>query len=232
MPNWASGLSFEFFCWFVRGLPMPLLHAHSTILLSLSSMCFSCVSMKVSSQSNVPSSGREIGNTTSYCLAPGLASGNASTSACAASCNIRHLNGSGNIGWTPKWTCRVTFRKDTCGYSVLPLSASGSGMGFVARLPPLNRLTVSAFGCPFSRFNRTPTTCSRPKRAPPGLLLLSAVKKPSASKHTPSSSSPSSRVEALVEKPTRTCCFGVGAWWPRRPPSPPATVSKILASKK
>mmetsp|Transcript_47979 Transcript_47979/g.133821 ORF Transcript_47979/g.133821 Transcript_47979/m.133821 type:complete len:255 (+) Transcript_47979:2033-2797(+) len=127
-------------------------------------------------------------------------------SSTAASWIMRHAKGNGRSGCGPKFKCIVTLRYATAGNSALPLSASGSGCGFEARTPPLNKLTVSRLGLSGSRFKTTATTSPWPNFS--AILFLfpgePLEKMPSESKHTASAVSRKSEAPA-VAKPTRTC---------------------------
>mmetsp|Transcript_53915 Transcript_53915/g.115793 ORF Transcript_53915/g.115793 Transcript_53915/m.115793 type:complete len:236 (+) Transcript_53915:2053-2760(+) len=211
MPKLKSGLSLEFFQELVLGLEPPLCSIHFWICRSLSSVKSLCSSRKLSSQSKVPSSGRPTGTTTSY-WPPFLgAADEATPSSFATSCNILQVKGNFTSGVGPKFTCSVTFLKLTCGKSVFPFKHSGSGWGVEMRTPSMKMLTVFAFGLFASRFSRTATTWSLPKRfAMPGVFFVSVVKQPSESKQTLPSVSPRKSVDSDVEKPTRTSCRGMG----------------------
>mmetsp|Transcript_120196 Transcript_120196/g.351272 ORF Transcript_120196/g.351272 Transcript_120196/m.351272 type:complete len:236 (-) Transcript_120196:397-1104(-) len=215
IPKFMSGLSLEFFHWLGFGLQSPLRSAQRRIVRSLISVYWGFFWRKPSSQSKVPSSGRPTGKRTSYfpSLAPtGLRT---SASSLATSCQVLHAKGRGAIGDGPKLTCKVTFLKFTCGKSAFSSRFSGRGWGCEMRTPSRKRLTVSELGLFLSRLSSTAMVWSRPKRWEVALRFLSAVKKPSESKHTLSSVSPKNREESCVEKPMRTSCRGMGARLPR-----------------
>mmetsp|Transcript_74141 Transcript_74141/g.206078 ORF Transcript_74141/g.206078 Transcript_74141/m.206078 type:complete len:250 (-) Transcript_74141:750-1499(-) len=105
MPNVISGLSFETFegSMLVFCRAMPLFSTQDTRALSLISAYCGFLSRKRSSQSKVPSSGKQTGNKTSYFPSFGGCAGCVTcTSFCAASCHMRHLKGSGAMGDGPK----------------------------------------------------------------------------------------------------------------------------------
>mmetsp|Transcript_59596 Transcript_59596/g.169365 ORF Transcript_59596/g.169365 Transcript_59596/m.169365 type:complete len:233 (-) Transcript_59596:247-945(-) len=198
---------------------------------SLSSVYSGCFSRKRSSHSNVPSSGKPTGSSTSYAPPFGLGSVTTSQSTAAASWTARHLKGSSARVSGPKFTCTVTFRNVTAGKSGLPFNLSGIGCGWQMRTPSLKRLTVLAFGLAASRFNTTATTASRPKGSATLLEALLKVNMPTESKQKFSSVLPRRSVELDVEKPTRSTFAGCGRRPPFWPPGSTAfTISTIFTS--
>mmetsp|Transcript_53238 Transcript_53238/g.148756 ORF Transcript_53238/g.148756 Transcript_53238/m.148756 type:complete len:242 (-) Transcript_53238:268-993(-) len=213
-PNCQPGLSLHCLQPYPLVLQMPLLSAQSRIMRSLSSVYSGCFSRKRSSHSNVPSSGKPTGSSTSYAPPFGLGSVTTSQSTAAASWTARHLKGSSARVSGPKFTCTVTFRNVTAGKSGLPFNLSGIGCGWQMRVPSLKRLTVSAFGLAASRFSSTATTLSRPNPSATLLVVLLWVKDPATSKKKLSSEDPRTRPELDVEKPMRSTFVGCGG----RPP--------------
>jgi len=109
MPKSMAGRSLQ-----LRQLPSrrhnPLLRPQSRMALLLISTCPGFSLRKPSSQSKVPSSGRQTGNNTSRTPFVATAGGfGTSASAAAASWIMRTVNGRGAIGSGPKFTCRVMF---------------------------------------------------------------------------------------------------------------------------
>mmetsp|Transcript_50235 Transcript_50235/g.112839 ORF Transcript_50235/g.112839 Transcript_50235/m.112839 type:complete len:341 (+) Transcript_50235:747-1769(+) len=87
-PKLMSGLSPEVLCMLTFVRNRPLLRAHSRIFLSLSSVYKGFLSTNQSSQSKVPSSGRQTGKSTSYLPSFGVSYLVCTTSAFAASCTM------------------------------------------------------------------------------------------------------------------------------------------------
>mmetsp|Transcript_80309 Transcript_80309/g.213154 ORF Transcript_80309/g.213154 Transcript_80309/m.213154 type:complete len:230 (-) Transcript_80309:310-999(-) len=210
-----SGLSLEFFQELGLGLQRPLRSAQRRMVRSLISVYCGLLWRNPLSQSKVPSSGSPTGKRTSHFPSLVTLFFRTSASSFATCCHVRHVKGSGAMGGAPKFTCRVTFLKFTWGKRALPTRFSGKGWGCEIRTPSRNKLTVSALRLFLSKFSKTAMVWSRPNRCEVELRFLSAVKKPSESKHTLSSVSPRKSEESCVEKPTRTNCRGMGARLPR-----------------
>mmetsp|Transcript_48913 Transcript_48913/g.138216 ORF Transcript_48913/g.138216 Transcript_48913/m.138216 type:complete len:273 (-) Transcript_48913:706-1524(-) len=87
--------------------PWPLFETQSLTMRSLRSACPLFLERKNSGQSAAPSPGSSRGNTTSRCPPTGAAGGAHSQSSAAASCTMRHSNGSLITGWLPKFTRTV-----------------------------------------------------------------------------------------------------------------------------
>mmetsp|Transcript_116997 Transcript_116997/g.327380 ORF Transcript_116997/g.327380 Transcript_116997/m.327380 type:complete len:221 (+) Transcript_116997:659-1321(+) len=192
-PKAKSGLSLQDFlckCPFPPFL-QPLFSAHSRSARSLSSTKPLFLAKNWSNQSKVPSSGKPMGTKTWCFPSFGVAAAFFTvTLDAAASCNIKHLKGSGLKGLGPKLTCRTTFLYVTAGYKALPFMLSGNGFGSVTRLPSQNKLMVLLFGPAASKFSSTATTCPWRKPFP----------RPSKKKF----STPFKRSEdSSVAKPTR-----------------------------
>mmetsp|Transcript_90613 Transcript_90613/g.228385 ORF Transcript_90613/g.228385 Transcript_90613/m.228385 type:complete len:230 (+) Transcript_90613:488-1177(+) len=205
-----SGLSLEFFQELVGGLRIPLCSAHFMMALSLSSVYCGFLAKKSSAHSNMPSSGRPTGKSTSYFPSLGTSLGVTTASTLAISWKLRHAKGSAAINVGPKLTCTVMFLKFTTGNNGFPCKPSGKSIGSEQRTPSLKRLTVLAFGLFLSRFKTRATTWSRLMRCPLNSRFLSAVKQPSESKQTLASVSPRKSGESCVANPTFNICLGCG----------------------
>mmetsp|Transcript_86618 Transcript_86618/g.242641 ORF Transcript_86618/g.242641 Transcript_86618/m.242641 type:complete len:217 (-) Transcript_86618:321-971(-) len=186
----------------------PLFSAQLTMDLSLSSVYWGLFSKNQSSQSNVPSSGRQTGKRTS-CL-PSLGGGVGATalaSLCAESCHIRHLKGKGANGDGPKLQWTAQFLKVNAGYNALPLKLFGNCCGSDKRWPSLKRLTVLAFGASsLPTLSTIAKTWSRPIffASRTWTFRLSCTNMPpSISKQTFCSVSPRNNEPPATESPTR-----------------------------
>mmetsp|Transcript_28921 Transcript_28921/g.90035 ORF Transcript_28921/g.90035 Transcript_28921/m.90035 type:complete len:226 (+) Transcript_28921:466-1143(+) len=208
MPKPDSGLSLQPLPEGFRQRPLFSAQAISARLLSSTYRGF--LARNWSAQSKPPSSGSATGTTSSRWPASGAAA--TSQSAAAASRSMRQLKGSLRSAGSAKLRRSAAPRMLIVGNSARFQRLSGSGCGSVTRTPLRKRLRVLALGLAGSRFSSMPMTCSAASFCPTRFFDLPWMKKPSASKQTPSSPSPRRRDEPAVEKPRRTCWAGCRCW--------------------